>query len=398
MTAPHIAEPLTGPGLPNPELAQLHQYAEALKQLRAKDQSNVQIKHATRLTRILYQQESERLAVLRLEQNKEEAKRLSAGPVAAASVGGAVGVGTYVGAAAGTALGALGGPAAPVTIPLGGTLGGMAGGGLTALGIRALNPKAVDETMEQHPWLTLGGASAGISLPTVGKMLSIRMATGALKLAEQQVRTEVAVKTKDALIRQEVAKAAKAEQEVADMARRMGHPMRGQGATARYRDLIAKANKAEWDASIAQSKALGQLNPLEQRRLEVLNRTLSQADLRIEMMQQQLQLGKMKPAQTEALLQRTRVQLEIAEKTLTKAGANASFAHEEAALRVTTAREKLKAIQETLRQMGIAPEPMPAPPGRQLLAEPKLGTSDNPYMQGPGMGRPMSDYGMPPQP
>jgi len=162
----------------------------------------------------------------------------------------------------------------------------------------------------------------------------------------------------------EQAQAAIKELELADLQTRMAHPLRPGARTDAYRRIqasarekIANAGRAEWESALAQQRAMGQLNPEQVKRLEVMGRQLQQADLRIEILRQNVQAGTFKPAQAVALLERYATQVRVLEHQATRGAAGAGIAAEEAAVKLTTMKERLKLIQEAVRQQGLLPEP-----------------------------------------
>lgn len=365
MTPPIMPEP-------NPRLTRLNEYADILREFAGDTSGDPDVRDLVRLARLAFKQEHELLSVERIEESRRERKGLSAGAVAATAVGGIEGLSGLALGVAGAKLGALAGaPLGPAGAAVGGVVGGLGGATAGMLGVQpAMRATGVatsaqlEETMGQNPWFHLGGVTAGGVGPSLVRFVGNKMALSAAKAVTARANAAVAERVAAAQAARVEAQATRAQLELADLQRKMAHPQRPAASAARYREIqersrraIAEANRAEWESVMAQQRAQGQLSPLEARRLEVIGRQIQQADLRIEMMRQQAEAGTLRPAQAKALLERTTQQVRVLENQVTRSGAQAGIAAEEATVRLTTMKERLKLLQQLLREQNLLPEP-----------------------------------------
>lgn len=353
-------------GAPPPSLAKLHYYADIMREF-GNDTSDPDVRDLVNLARLRYKQFSASLAAERVAQNQREHAELNVGPVAAAAIGGMEGLGATGGAAAGATLGSSLGPLGTVG---GGLLGMLLGSQAGPAVVRSqAGPGAVDATLEANPWLRLGGVAAGGIGPGVAKFATNKFAVASARAVEAKANAAVAERIATARVLREEAETAKKQLELADYQRRLGHPMRAEASAAKYREIVAKSKTAEWDVVMAQAKAEGRLSPLEQQRLQVIGRQLQQADLRIEMMSQQVETGLLKPAQANAMLEKTRTQIKILEQQLTKASAQGGIAQEEATTRLALMKGRLQLLHATLEKLGLTPVPVAGSlPGHTITA------------------------------
>lgn len=383
-----MTAPMTLPsGIPNSDLDVMRGLAAQMREFQpfASDpELGTDVRRYMRLLQAKYLEEVARVADVRQRASKTEREEISAGPFGAAFIG-ATEAGTSLAGAKAGAIGggALGAPLGPVGAAAGSTIGGLVGGLAGWMAGKPLLKAAQVATQEQldatlesdvNKWIELG---AGIGAPLVGgagAALHARRATAlanrriaSAKATQEEANASVAESIAKSRAEQETAKAATAKLELADMQRRMAHPERAAASTAKYRTIqaeaaekVAKAKTAEWEAVIAEAKALGQMSPAEKLRLEILGRQLVKTDMSIKLAEQSVQAGLLRPAIAQKMLERITKQINVLENTAQRGGAQAGVAAEEFAERLVMLKNQSRLLQEQMLQNGLMPAVAPS--------------------------------------
>ena len=393
----------------NPDLDVMRGLASQMREFQpfASDpELGADVRRYLRLVQAKYFEEVGRVAKSRLDASRAERREISGGSLGAAFIGateagtamagamaGAAGARAIAGMKAGVKVGARtpGGLVGKgVGIALGGFVGGLAGwmaGKPLIKAAGAATQEQLDATLEDdvNQYIELGAGLGASLLGGGGAAMRTKMAANRANArlvranaTQAEANAEVAGSIAKSKAEQEAAKAAIAKLELADMERRMAHPERAAASTAKFRSIqaesiekIAKAKTAEWESVITEAKAIGQMNPRDKLRMEIMGRQLVKADIGIKLAEQSLQAGLLKPALAQKMLERITRQIQVLENSAVRGGAQAGVAGEEFATRLALLKNELIIIEAKMIEQGLTPAVAPSSSlvarlGRQL--------------------------------